>query len=154
MDRKEEKNLIDRLNSSINNQVPKKATAIFVNNKMKTNSNTKEPCQKNEYSNPCCDDNKCNEYVDSPALILKMDTYRFVSKMFTLENRNIEACFKDISNLTLYFELAKRIENNDTFEIEIWWKNLHRNITAKLYKVSYCSECGNEIVLKLIIANY
>lgn len=154
MDRKEEKNLIDRLNCSINNQVPKKATEIFVNNKMKVNSNINKNPEKNESLNYCCDDSKCTKYFDSPVLILKMDTYRFVSKMFTLENRDVEACFKGVSNLTLYFELAKRIENNATFDIEIWWKNLHRNITAKLYKVSYCSDCGDEIVLKFTIANY
>ena len=154
MDINIEKILIDRLNSSINNQTPKFSTEIFVNNKMKVNNNVNKNLEKNDSLNYCCDDNKCNKFFDSPVLVFKMDTYRFVSKMFTLENRNIEACFKDISNLTLYFELAKRIENNDTFEIEIWWKNLHRNITAKLDKVNYCSECGNEIVLKFTIANY
>ena len=91
MDRKEEKNLIDRLNSSINNQVPKTATAIFVNNKMKTNSNANRAKSDRLEVQPCV--NECNKETanccETPVLKFTFDDCDFLTTKFKFVNLQI-----------------------------------------------------------------
>lgn len=158
MDRKEEKNLIDRLNSSINNQVPKKATEIFVNNKMKTNSNVNNFNSRAKSDRlegqPCVEE--CNKetanYCETPVLKFTFDDCDFLTTKFKFVNRTIEARFENVS-IQLFFDLFKESLTNNICFVTVKWRNGDKTMCTQLEEVSYCSE-SNDVCLKFIRTNY
>ena len=153
MDRNIEKNLIDRLNSSVNNQTPKFSTEIFVNNKMKANSNV------NNFSSRAKSDKleeECNKETanccETPVLTFTFDDCDFLTTKFKFVNRTIEARFENVS-IQLFFDLFKESLTNNICFVTVKWRNGGKAMCTQLEEVSYCSE-SNDVCLKFIRTNY